>query len=63
MTTPRSPLFLNVREAAEMFGVSPERLARAIAAGQVRAITIGVQKLIPRAAILKLAAGDGSKDA
>ena len=49
------PLFLSIPDAAKLMGITPERLARAIKAGQVRAITIGAQKLIARAAIERLA--------
>lgn len=50
-----SPLFLSVPDAAKLLGVSAERLARAIKAGQVRAITLGCRKMVARAAIERLA--------
>ena len=49
------PLFLSVPDAARLMGITVERLAKAIKVGQIRAITIGAQKLIARATIERLA--------
>jgi excisionase family DNA binding protein len=64
MTTPRLPLplFLNVREAAEMLGVSTERLSRALKTAQIPSVQVGARRLIARATLEKLAALD-PKDA
>ena len=64
MSEPReTPLFFSIPQAARELGIGIERLKKAVALHQVRSITLGSRVLIPRAAILKLAAGDGPKDA
>lgn len=50
-----SGLFLTIPSAARRMGVGEARLRRAIETGQVRTVTISKQKLIPRAALERLA--------
>jgi|GEM_PF-3766988 len=59
----RPPLFLSVTAAAQLLGVSPERLARAIAAHQIPAITIGARRLVSRRVLEKLADLDDKESA
>jgi excisionase family DNA binding protein len=47
----RLPLFLSVRTAANILGCSPERLLRALKAGQLPSIEIGRRRLIARATL------------
>jgi len=48
-------LFLSIPAAARLMGITPERLARAIARHQIPAIVIGSHKVVARAAIMRLA--------
>ena len=50
------PPFLTVRTAASILRVSPERLLRALKAGQLPSITIGARRLIARATLERAAA-------
>jgi excisionase family DNA binding protein len=50
------PLFLSVRTAASVLGISPETLLRALKAGQLPSIQIGARRLIARATLEKAAA-------
>lgn len=50
-------LFLSLPAAAKELGIGIERLKKAVALHQVRSVTLGSRILIPRASILKLAAG------
>ena len=50
------PLFLSVRAAANVLGVSPERLLRALKASQLPSITVGSRRLIARATLEPAAA-------
>jgi excisionase family DNA binding protein len=52
----RLPLFLSVRTAANILGVSPERLLRALKADQIPSLMVGSRRLIARAALEKAAA-------
>jgi excisionase family DNA binding protein len=45
------PLFLSVRTAANILGISPETLLRALKAGQLPSIQIGARRLIARATL------------
>ena len=45
------PPFLTVRTAANILRVSPERLLRALKAGQLPSIQIGARRLIARATL------------
>lgn len=50
------PLFLSVRTAAQVLGVSPERLLRALKADQIPSLVVGSRRLIARAALERAAA-------
>lgn len=52
----RLPLFLSVRTAANILGVSPERLLRALKADQIPSIQVGARRLIARATLERAAA-------
>lgn len=51
----QAALFVTIPTAAKQLGVGVARLARAIRAGQVPSVTIGAQKMVPRAALQRLA--------
>ncbi len=48
-------LFLTIPQAAALLGCWPERLRRAVDAGQVPTIVLSKQRLVPRRAIERLA--------
>jgi excisionase family DNA binding protein len=50
------PLFLSVRTASNILGCSPERLLRALKAGQLPSIEIGRRRLVARATLERAAA-------
>jgi excisionase family DNA binding protein len=50
------PLFLSVRTAAQVLGVSPERLLRALKADQIPSLVVGSRRLIARATLERAAA-------
>jgi hypothetical protein len=54
-----SALFVTIPAAAKKLGVGVRRLAKAIAAGQVAAVQIGDQKLVPVTAIERLGQVEG----
>ena len=51
-------LLISVPTAARMLGVWPERLRRAIDAGQVPSVVVGKRQMVPRRAVEKLALVD-----
>ncbi len=56
-----SALFLTIPRAAEVLGVSAQRLRRAVELGQIPVVRIGKQSLIPRATIARLAQEDEAR--
>jgi excisionase family DNA binding protein len=50
------PLFLSVRTAAQVLGVSPERLLRALKADQIPSLVVGSRRLVARATLERAAA-------
>ena len=50
------PLFLSVRAASNILGVSPERLLRALKADQIPSLVVGSRRLIARATLERAAA-------
>ena len=61
MSIPRKrPLFMSIPSASRAIGIDPRRLAKAIAAGQIVAVRIGDQKMVPVAALERLAMGKDS---